>query len=136
MSLAEMLLDEAQDVERLQLAGYLGGRAMSPASGVLSIEVFPPPEHTARGRQSLAIAVSANLALRSYLILMDPPKTFASGPTQQEMIYDFEKAETIRVDTQRVLSLSEMAQLLDAVSRPTERASVPLTVNPDDFPLF
>ena len=47
---------------------------------------------------------------------------------------DFPKNETVHAHARLVFYVSQMAQLLNAVSRPTERESVLLSVDPDSYP--
>jgi len=46
-----------------------------------------------------------------------------------------EERETIRADTDRALSFYELLSALDKISRPMEVEDVPLSVDPDDYPV-
>jgi hypothetical protein len=46
-----------------------------------------------------------------------------------------EEQEIIRADTNRALSFQELLDALDRISRPTEMEDIPLSVDPDDYPI-
>ncbi len=46
-----------------------------------------------------------------------------------------ERQETIRADTDRAMSFGELLNALDRISRPVEMEEVPLSVDPDDYPV-
>lgn len=48
---------------------------------------------------------------------------------------DEEEQEVITADIDRPLTFEELVNALDVISKPTEISDVPLTVDPDDYPV-
>ena len=134
-------LDEVQEVTGVGPGAYEGNRAWTPASGVVDYEQFVPVGHEDPRRQFPAksrriIMASANLALGAYIVLTELPAEAGCYPDVGYQSHDVNGGEVILADTDRVLSTSEMAKMLESVSRPTKSDSVPLPFDPDDHPLF
>lgn len=134
--------DNVQEVTGIGPGAYESNRAWTPASsGVVDFEQFVPvgqrdPVRHIPAKSRRIIMASANLALGAYIILTELPAEAGCYPDAGYLIQDVDQGEMVVADTNRVLSTSEMARMLDSVSRPTKRESVPLPFDPDDYPLF
>jgi hypothetical protein len=63
------------------------------------------------------------------------PIALPESPWISTEVIQEEERETIHADTDRALSFDELLSALDKISRPMEVEDVPLSVDPDDYPV-
>jgi hypothetical protein len=129
-------LDEVDELPGLERELYGRDSGVSLASEVVGLEDIPPPTRRVRLKPQRKRIRAASANLRAYIVL---PELTAEGACYQEVgikPQDMEATETLVADTKTVLLVSQLAKLLDSVSRPTTSESPQVSFDPDDYPLF
>lgn len=88
--------------------------------------------HTRHNFSGLLYRPPRSLEIQLIFELFAPPD---SNRISAQVIQEQDEQETIRADTNRSLSFGELLYALDRISHPIEAESIPLSVDPDDYPV-